>query len=354
MESSSYSGSLSMIEVVLENMWSTEGTHTISVVIPVYRGELSLSDVVSEIETLTSPTKTQLGHTFVVSEVFLVHDCGPDRSDETIRQLCSKFSWIQPVWLSRNYGQHAATLAGMAATSADWIITLDEDGQHDPSSFSDFIDTAISNQLQLVYAQPNSAPPHGALRNMLSSFTKRVVSSLLTGGEVKSFNSYRLVLGEIGRTLAAYANNGVYLDVAFSWVVQDIGYCSTKPRLEQRSESGYNRRALLSHFWRLILSSGTRPLRLASVSGIISFIVGIAVAIGVAIVRLVRGYESAGWASLFALLLVIGGVIMLVLGILAEYLGIIVRSSIGRPMYLVVGDPQNSAHRRSHKIKIDK
>ena len=343
-----------MIGVVSENLNPLEAAHTISVVIPVYGGENSLNAVVSEIESLTHPTKSKLGHTFVVTEVILVHDCGPDNSGEVIRLLGSMFPWVQAVWLSRNYGQHAATLAGMAATSADWIITIDEDGQHDPTYFSSFIDLAISDQLQLVYAQPDSAPPHSKIRNFFSSFTKKVVSSLLTGGEVKSFNSYRLVLGEIGRTLAAYANNGVYLDVAFSWVVQDIGYCSTIPRLEQRRQSGYNRRALISHFWRLILSAGTRPLRLASLSGIIFFVVGIFVAIGVAVIRLAHGYESAGWASLFALLLVVGGAIMLVLGILAEYLGIVVRSSIGRPMYLVVGDPQKSAHKRDHKTKFNK
>jgi polyisoprenyl-phosphate glycosyltransferase len=339
---------------VSENLDPLEAIHTISVVIPVYGGEHSLNAVVSEIEPFTHPTKTKLGHAFVVDEVILVHDCGPDNSDVTIRSLSSKFPWVQVVWLSRNYGQHAATLAGMAATSSDWIITIDEDGQHDPSYFGSFVDLAISNQLQLVYALPDSAPPHGKIRNFFSSVTKKIVSSLLTGGEVKSFNSYRLVLGEIGRTLAAYANNGVYLDVAFSWVIHDIGYCRTKPRLEQQRQSGYNRRTLLSHFWRLILSAGTRPLRLASISGIIFFLVGIAVAIGVAVIRLTHGFESAGWASLFALLLVVGGAIMLVLGILAEYLGIVVRSSIGRPMYVVVGDPQRSAHKRDQKFQADK
>jgi undecaprenyl-phosphate 4-deoxy-4-formamido-L-arabinose transferase len=149
-----------MIGVVSENLNPLEAAHTISVVIPVYGGENSLNAVVSEIESLTHPTKSKLGHTFVVTEVILVHDCGPDNSGEVIRLLGSKFPWVQAVWLSRNYGQHAATLAGMAATSADWIITIDEDGQHDPTYFSSFIDLAISDQLQLVYAQPDSSPPH--------------------------------------------------------------------------------------------------------------------------------------------------------------------------------------------------
>jgi undecaprenyl-phosphate 4-deoxy-4-formamido-L-arabinose transferase len=139
-----------MIGVVSENLNPLRATHTVSVVIPVYGGEHSLNSVVSEIELLTHPTKTKLGHTFIITEVVLVHDCGPDNSGEIIRSLGSKFPWVQAVWLSRNYGQHAATLAGMAATSADWIITIDEDGQHDPSSFGSFIDLAISNQLQLV------------------------------------------------------------------------------------------------------------------------------------------------------------------------------------------------------------
>jgi len=320
--------------------------HTISVVIPVYGGSASLPILVAELESFTGKIFSPSGVSFRVVEVILVNDCGPDGSEHVIRELADRYPWVQSVWLSRNYGQHAATLAGMAASSSEWIVTMDEDGQQNPNDIGKLLDTAVQNHSQLVYARPSNKPPHGKLRNGFSRFAKRIFAKVLTDGSVPFFNSYRLVLGEIGRTLAAYVGNGVYLDVAFTWVVQDVSTCSVELRQEIRPHSGYNFRQLSSHFWRLVLNSGTRPLRIVSITGIGAFFGGVIMAIGVAVGKLAYDYPVSGWASVFVLLLLVGGIIMLVLGILAEYLGIVVRSAIGKPLYVAVGDPAKSAHRR--------
>ena len=108
-------------------------THTVSVVIPVYRGAETLPEVVSEVVDLAEPFVTPNGHQGRITEILLVHDHGPDTSDLAIRQLAEKYDIVRPIWLSRNFGQHAATLAGMASSGGDWIVTMDEDGQHDPA-----------------------------------------------------------------------------------------------------------------------------------------------------------------------------------------------------------------------------
>lgn len=320
--------------------------HTISVVIPVYGGSSSLPILVAELESFTEGSFSPAGVSFRVSEVILVNDCGHDGSEHVIRELTGQYPWVQAVWLSRNYGQHAATLAGMAASSSEWILTMDEDGQQNPSDIGKLLDTAVQNHSQLVYASPSNKPPHGELRNGFSRFAKKIFAKVLTDGSVPYFNSYRLVLGEIGRTLAAYVGNGVYLDVAFTWVVQEVSTCNVELRREIRPHSGYNFRQLSSHFWRLVLNSGTRPLRIISIAGIGAFFGGVIMAISVAVGKLAYDYPVSGWASVFVLLLLFGGIIMLVLGILAEYLGIVVRSAIGKPLYVAVGDPAKSAHRR--------
>ncbi len=91
----------------------------VSLVIPVYCGEKSLPALISEITPLTIEHTTPGGNLFVISEVLLVHDCGPDRSDMTLEALSTQHSFVRPVWLSRTYGQHAATLAGMASATGD-------------------------------------------------------------------------------------------------------------------------------------------------------------------------------------------------------------------------------------------
>ena len=251
------------------------------------------------------------------------------------------------MWLSKNFGQHAATLAGMAATTSEWIITIDEDGQQNPTDFGNLLDTAIENDASLVYAKPTNRPPHGAIRNTFSWIVKNTIFRLLTDGSHRNFNSFRLVSGAVGRTLAAYVGDGVYLDVALTWIVQNVAQCPVELRQETRKESGYGYRRLSSHFWRLVLSSGTRPLRIVGFIGIGSFAAGVVAAAVIVFGKLSYGYTVSGWASVFVALLLMGGLILLVLGVLAEYLGMIVRASIGKPLYVAVSDPDLTALRRS-------
>lgn len=315
--------------------------HRVSIVIPVYQGEHTLKGLVQEIALLTVPTPTPAGHEFLVTEVLLVNDHGPDRSDEVIRELAAAHEFIRPVWLSRNFGQHPATMAGMASSSGDWIVTMDEDGQHDPASIGDFLDVALKEGAQLVYADPVNRPPHNVLRNGSSRLAKWVFSTFLTGKSEATFQSYRMVLGEIGRSVAAYAGSGVYLDVAMGWVAGPPAACPVRLREEGGRASGYSTRALLSHFVHLVLSSGTRALRMVSALGALFAVVGIGYALYLLAVRITSSTTPQGWTSTMVVVLVSTGAILFSLGVIAEYLGVAVNMAMGKPLYLIVGDPKD-------------
>ena len=315
--------------------------HRVSIVIPVYQGEHTLKGLVQEIALLSVPTRTPAGHEFLVTEVLLVNDHGPDRSDEVIRELAAAYKFIRPVWLSRNFGQHPATMAGMASSSGDWIVTMDEDGQHDPANVGDFLDVALQEGAQLVYADPVNRPPHNVLRNGSSRLAKWVFSTFLTGKSEATFQSYRMVLGEIGRSVAAYAGSGVYLDVAMGWVAGPPAACPVRLREEGGRASGYSTRALLSHFVHLVLSSGTRALRMVSALGALFAVVGIGYALYLLAVRITSSTTPQGWTSTMVVVLVSTGAILFSLGVIAEYLGVAVNMAMGKPLYLIVGDPKD-------------
>lgn len=318
--------------------------HSISVVIPVYKGEATLRPVVDELLAQRTIKNLELGIESFISEIILVHDCGPDDSASTIRALVAQYECVQAVWLSRNFGQHAATLAGIAASTGDWIVTMDEDGQHDPRSIGAMLASALDRRLHVVYALGSNRPPHSFVRNLASRTIKVRLIQLITGGEVTNFSSYRLILGSLGRTLAAYASSNVFLDVAISWISQSIGFTSTELRRELRTESGYSTKKLVVHFGRLLLSAGTRPLRLGSLLGFTSFLAGLVCAVVIVALRATQGVAITGWASLMTLFLILGGITQLLLGLVAEYLGIVVRSSLGRPVYVATDDPSSSPH----------
>ena len=321
-------------------------TNRISIVIPVYAGERTLPTLIAELLPLTQVQTTPGGNSYIVCEVLLVHDCGPDRSDKTLEALSAQHAFVQPVWLSRNYGQHAATLAGMASATGDWVVTLDEDGQQNPADIATMLDSALHSSLQLVYAKPTNAPPHGLLRNFLSRTVKRASTTLLGNTAIGSFNSFRLVDGEIARTLAAYCGSGVYLDVGLFWITAYIGHCPVLLRSEIGRPSGYSYIKLIGHFWRLILTTGTRPLRLITIMGFSSMVLAILVA-GYALYAKYYGQVPVqGWASLLIVVSFFSGSILASLGVIAEYLAVTLGIVMGKPLYVVSTKPTRPAGRR--------
>lgn len=314
----------------------------VSVVIPVYNGSATLPALIDELAALRADASTPQGRAFRIDEVLLVWDRGPGGSDEVIRELHAQHDWVRPVWLSRNYGQHAATLAGMTSSGGDWIVTMDEDGQMDPSFIGAMLDTAYERHAQLVYASPTNPPPHGAIRNAGSKLAKWFFVRFLADQKFEEFNSFRLVLGEVGRSVAAYTGTGVYLDVALSWVVADVATCPVTMREEGRPKGGYNYGRLFGHFGRLVVSSGTKPLFFVTFVGVAFVVLGAIAAIWIIYERIVGDLPVSGWASMFIALMVVGGAVMMSLGIIAQYIGAATNMSLGKPLYVVVRDPAST------------
>lgn len=311
-------------------------TPSISVVIPVYKGEQSLPKLIAELVTLKNDFgTTPQGRSYSIAEILLVHDCGPDRSDLVIEKLCNQHPFIKPIWLSRNYGQHAATLSGMSSSSGDWVITMDEDGQQNPRDIPSMLDAAINGGHQIVYAHPINQPPHGKLRNFCSKFAKELALKLLNARyQPGIFNSFRLINGELSRIIAAYCGHGVYLDVALIWVAQNIGHHAVKLRNETRPSS-YSIGMLFNHFWKMILTSGTRPLRIITIMGGLSFILALFL-LGYSLYsKFISQTIVQGWASLLIIISFFSGLIMISLGVVAEYLALATGIIMGKPLYVV-------------------
>jgi undecaprenyl-phosphate 4-deoxy-4-formamido-L-arabinose transferase len=320
--------------------------HTISIVVPVYQGELTLEPLLADIEPLAGAQSTPRGVPFRVSEVILVHDGAIDGSDAVMSALAAKMPFVRTIWLSRNFGQHPATLAGMSSTNGDWVVTLDEDGQNEPRDIARLLDVAVEDEMQLVYARPTNAPPHGWVRNTFSVVAKWIFTNFLGHAHMGEFNSFRLIKGEIARGLAAYCGPDVYLDVALSWVVGRGGHCPVLLRNARRRPSSYSYRRLVSHFWNLVLTSGTGPLRLVAFIGIGAVLLGLLVSAFGVWAKLTGRAEVPGWASLVIVVSLFSGLILFALGVLAEYLGIAIKVALGRPLYLITSRPNRGGARQ--------
>lgn len=315
--------------------------HTISVVVPVYLGEQTLPGLLSELATYVGGFMTPAGHPARIAEVLLVFDNGPDGSPRVMRELAERYEFVRPVWLTRNFGQHAATLAGMASSGGDWIVTMDEDGQHNPAELGSLLDAALGDNAHLVYGKPVNPPPHSAARTAASRTAKHLIAMIFSDRRTSlDFQSYRLVLGEIGRGVAAYAGSGVYLDIALGWITTRVTTAPITLRQETRERSGYSYRSLVAHFLRMVITSGTRSLRLVAGLGVLTAAIGVALAIYFTVAQLLGSRFPPGWTTLIVLILLSVGVILASLGVVAEYLGVAVNMAMGKPPYMIMSDPE--------------
>ena len=241
--------------------------HLVSVVIPIYQGERHLPRVLAELAPLAPAQRLARRHAVPGGRGAARPRLRPGRLGPASSASSEQaHDFVRPIWLSRNFGQHAATLAGMASSGGDWIVTLDEDGQHDPADIGAMLDVALAEQATVVYARPTNAPPHGAVRNLASRGAKRVgqraerrrgrlgVPQLPADPRrgraqrrgVRRRRGLPRRRAGLGRRPAATARSS----------------CATRART---ADSGYSMRTLLSHFWRMVLTGGTRGLRLVSV-----------------------------------------------------------------------------------------
>lgn len=301
---------------------------TVSVVIPVYGADRALVDLVDRVIEAAGPGG------YRVVEVLLVFDGGSDAAAEILEELDGHRGLVRVIWLTRNFGQHAATFAGIASSTGQWVATIDEDGQHPPEVIGSMLARAIAERAQVVYASPTNRRPHGTLRNAASGLARSVASRVALGAEARYFHSFRLIDGAVARAAARATGPDAYLDIALSWVAARYALEPVELGAETRA-SGYSTRRLIGHFRRLMLASGTRGLRLVSLLGTVFAVVGVLAAIAIIVVKLTLGFDTEGWASTIVALLISSGTILFALGVIAEYIGVTVSAAMGRPGYVI-------------------
>lgn len=312
----------------------------ISAVVPVFRGELFLAELVDAFEQLRKTWEEQsapLG----LAEVIFVDDASVDGSSQVLRELQERHSWIRVLNLSRNFGQHPATVAGILHTCGDWVCTLDEDLQHPPEFLPMLLAEAVEHSFDVVYAQPVGSVHESPFRDGSSRIFKALLGRLAGNRHVSSFNSFRFIRGSVARAAAAVSSADTYFDIALCWFTDRIGSCrlnlKDKRFIEQR-QSGYSFFGLLRHARRMLVSSQLKVLRLGAACGFVALVSSVVAGLTTLLCKLLFPdlIQVQGWTSLTLIVLFFGGLISVLVGIALEYLLIILMKTQGQPTFLVL------------------
>lgn len=307
----------------------------ISVVVPVYKGALFMPELIKRIYSV----KLLLEPINIDVELIFACDEPVDNSIHIIREEKRLYpdNFVQILELGFNVGQHLATSAGILSARGDWIITMDEDLQHEPERIPELLQLMCANSCDLGYVNSRSTHPHSIYRDQASRISKKLIS-LITGLQLKNISSYRCIRSEIARGSASSMDRFQYFDILLQILTSPKRRCGLLSRMtDQRASSGYTFQKLLSHFSRLSFSSMLSAGKIMFILLVPSIIF-----ILIALLVLLLGYSTnsaasvPGWLSLFGMQIMLSLISVGSLAITVKMLSILMIRGISPPNFCVI------------------
>lgn len=299
----------------------------VSFVIPCYRSEKTIEIVVKEIKELFS------GQTEYDYEIVLVNDYSPDNVWSVIKKL-TEDTKIKGVCLAKNFGQASAVMAGYGQVTGDYIVTVDDDGQSPLDSMMQALELLKEKDYDVVYGTCEEAK-FNLFRRMgskLNSWMAKVMFDRPSSERVVSLSvARRFVIEEMLR----YQNAYPYISGLVYRTTRNIGYLPVQHRKRMMGTSGYSFGKLVKVWLNGFTAFSIKPLRMASILGFVSSFLGLLCAVITIINKLIHPNVAIGWSSTISVTLILGGIILLVLGMIGEYLGRIYMCINQTPQYVV-------------------
>ena len=296
----------------------------LSIVIPAFNSSKSLPHVVAKLYQQSCVSSVRI-------EVVLVNDSSPDQTWHVIKQLSEKYPNLLGINLSRNYGQHAATICGCIHTSGNWVATIDDDLEQDPESIFLMYQEAHLQEPDVFYGDLINRT-HGISRN-ISSNIARAIFSLAIPGLYYNYSSLRLIRGQIARELGRFDGPFPFIDGYLAWLTNKFDSIQVPHNSRHDGISNYSKRKLISHALGIFSIFSNYPLRIASNLGLLFSMIGFSGLSVILLSKLLGFNYLPGYASIMASMLMVGGLQLLVLGIIGEYIAKINYKTSKRPLY---------------------
>ena len=301
----------------------------ISFVIPCYRSEKTLPNVVKTIE---DTVKNKEGFT---SEIILVNDCSPDNTWQTIRELTEQYDNVKGIDLAKNSGQQCAILAGLRYSKGELVAVSDDDGQTPIETVFTFYDKMQEGNYDVVCANYVSRGKRSLFRRLGSMANDALVKICLEKPDDINTSVYFLAKRFVVDEMIRYNNAYPHMEGLLLRSTHNIGNVELVQKAREEGSSGYNLRKLLGLWVDGLTTFSIKPLRVATFLGVLLAFIGFQIVIILVIEKFVRGDIMLGWTSLIATNILIGGLILMVLGVTGEYIGRIYLSLNQEPQYII-------------------
>jgi undecaprenyl-phosphate 4-deoxy-4-formamido-L-arabinose transferase len=304
----------------------------LDIIIPVFNSEKTIGTLLLSILNEKKLANYELG-------IILVNDGSEDESLKVCESLATSYSQIMVIDLMRNYGQHSAIFAGISHSKAELLVTMDDDGQHLPRSISSLLD-ALTPDVDVVYGIAEK-DEHSWWRNLGSRFFKGLVFRGLGIKNSSKTSAFRVIRAKVFDGIEFTGLSSGILEVAINWNTSRIKSIEVPMNIREIGKSNYSYYKLLKFAVAMLTSYSTRPLRFATLLGILGFMFSLFLTGYYMFFALRGGVKVEGFSTLVILISLLGSVQLITLGIIGEYLGKVHEKNIGKPVF-VVRDVKNS------------
>lgn len=299
----------------------------LSYVVPCYRSEKTIDKVVEEVRRV-------IGNSDEYDyEIVLVNDCSPDNVWQVIRKLCMNDDHVKGVNLARNFGQHAALMAGYNRCTGDYIITIDDDGQTPIDQTFVLLDK-LDEGYDVVYGKYAERKDNG-FRKFGTLMNNYMLTTLVGKPKGIHLTSYFVARRFVIDKICEYQNAFPYIWGLVLRTTKNIGNVTIEHKERSEGESGYTFRKLLNLWMNGFTAFSVKPLRVSACTGAFFSFLGFLGIIYTIVYKLLRPATQAGYSSLMSVLLIIGGLVLLSLGLIGEYVGRIYLCINSTPQFVV-------------------
>ena len=298
----------------------------VSFVIPCYRSENTVEAVTEEIRAAIAALP---GYDY---EIVLVNDCSPDGTCRVIRALAGKDSHITAVDLAKNFGQHAALMCGLRHTAGDYVVCLDDDGQTPADEVGKLL-AKLEEGYDVVYASYKQKQESG-FRRFGSEVNRRMTEIMLSKPRELELTSYFAARRFLVDEMLRYEHCYPYVMGLVLRSTKNICNVPVKHRARESGSSGYTLGKLLGLWMNGFTSFSVKPLRISIWSGVILAVFGFVYALAAVIRYFTVHTAPLGWTTTTVLLLIVGGFILIMLGLVGEYVGRVFMCVNATPQYV--------------------
>lgn len=299
----------------------------ISFVIPCYGSENTIEQVVDEIINVVSQ-KSEYDY-----EILAINDCSPDNVLSKLFDLSKKNKKIKVINFAKNMNRPGAVMAGLNYAKGDYVVVMDDDGQCPMDNFWKLLQPLLDGHDVSIASYPERK--QSWFKNFGTLVNKKMTQFILDRPKDMQFTNFMIMKSYIVKEIIKYKNPYPYYTGLLLRTTSDIVNVKMEERERISGNTTFTFSKMLGMWLNGLTAFSIKPLRLSSLIGVICAIIGFIFGIITIIRKLFIPNISVGWSSTVSIMLFIGGLIMLMLGMIGEYLGRIYISINNSPQYVV-------------------